>query len=496
MSALSSLARLQAAAAGVAQPLATVRHCHVSAAPLVLIPLRLAGEAAAPLAIMLGADRDDPSLLVVPQPRNRDLRFAFAAETAKLVLNHIETSRGAVETLAPSRTAAKSGEVEERIRYGDAPQVLVPNRGGVTFLRLLGRSTRFRGTEGPYAVDPAVPVLGRWLTWFADRYDHPGSSLLLAMTEALRLHWATGQSSLEDGNLAALLGWIDPPDGLDGPAAAARAEDPVTSPPAGPATDPTFDNEVLAPAIAAYDRSNGAPRAEERLRAAVASQLAPTWDLMWRAADLLRALPEGASVQRRWERDRDSFTYYHQTFGEAYPQARRDTPVRAARRLHDLERAQDAYEAQRAFDDPLVMAEHRLTGQAFGGVVTESDPTRLDESGKRPKLRPYLRVATEDPVRLDVGTTVCNAARPALKGRIVEFGTGGVLLELTGGMGRKLTPEPGVVPAVGERVCFTSLTEGSFGQAKFPDREDTPWTHGGPPEDYVPTDEDAEEEWS
>ncbi len=173
-------------------------------------------------------------------------------------------------------------------------------------------------------------------------------------------------------------------------------------------------------------------------------------------------------MPRRWERDRDAFTYYHQTFGEAYPRARRDPPVRAARRLHDLERAQDAYDAQRAFDDPLVMAEHRLSGQAFGGTVTECDPTRLDETGKRPKLRPLLRVGTHDPVRLDAGTTVCNAARPALKGRIVEIGDGSVLLELTGGMGRKLTPEPGAVPQEGDRVCFTSLTEGSFGAAKFP----------------------------
>ncbi|MFB4312327.1 hypothetical protein [Actinomadura sp. GTD37] len=490
MSALSSLARLQAVAAGVAQPLATVRHCHVPDAPLALVPLKLAGEAAAPLAVMIGSAPDDATLLVVPQPRNRDLRFAFAADLAKLVLNHIETSRGAVEELPPGK------EGDERIRYGDAPQLLVPNRGGIAFLRLMGRSTRFRGTEGPYAVDPAVPVLGRWLTWFADRYDHPGSSLLLAVTEALRLHWATGQSSLEDGNLAALMGWIDPPDGMDGPAAAALAEDPVAFPPAGPTTDPTFDNEVLAPAIAAFDRAGRGSRAEERLREALAGQLTPTWDLMWRAVGLLRALPEGASVPRRWERDRDAFTYYHQTFGEAYPQARRDPPVRAARRLHDLERAQDAYDAQRAFDDPLVMAEHRLDGQAFGGTVAECDPARLDETGKRPKLRPLLRVATRDPVRLDAGTTVCNAARPALKGRIVETGDGSVLLELTGGMGRKLTPEPGAVPQAGDRVCFTSLTEGSFGAAKFPDREDTPWTHGGPPGEYAPTDEDAEEEWS
>ncbi|MFC0041652.1 hypothetical protein [Actinomadura rayongensis] len=490
MSALAALARLEAVDARRAVPIATVRHCHLADAPLVLIPLRLAGEAAAPLAVMLGTDRADPTLLAVPQPRNRDLRFAFAAELAKVVLEHVEASRGAAEELPP----AKDGT--ERVRYTEAPQVIVPNTGGVAFLRLLGRSTRFRSTEGPHAVEPSVPALGRWATWFAERHDRPGSSLLLAATEALRLHWATGQSALEDGNLAALLGWIDPPDGLDGPAAAARAEDPVRCPPAGPATDPTFDNEVLAPAVAAYDATDGDPRAEERVRAALAGQLTPTWDLVWHAMDLLRALPEGASVPRRWERDRDAFTLFHQTFAEGVPQARRDTAVAAARRLHALERAQDAYDAQRAFDDPLVMAEHRLNGQAFGGVVTEADPTRLDESGKRPKLRPRVRVATEDPVRLDAGTAVCSAERPALKGRIVEYGTGGVLVELTGGLGRKLVPEPGTVPAPGDRVCFTSLTDASFGPARFPEREDTPWTHGGPPAEYVPSDADAAEEWS
>lgn len=107
MSALSSLARLQAVAAGIAQPVATVRHCHVSDAPLVLVPLKLSGEAAAPLAVLAGSAPDDPTLLVVPQPRNRDLRFAFAASLAKLVLNHIETSRGAVESCRPARTARR-----------------------------------------------------------------------------------------------------------------------------------------------------------------------------------------------------------------------------------------------------------------------------------------------------------------------------------------------------------------------------------------------------
>src|SRR5690606_1538312 len=130
-----------------------------------------------------------------------------------------------------------------------------PNRQAVAFTALLGRSTRFRRPDGPYPVHPSVPVLGRWLTFFADRAGYPGSCLLLAATEALALHWASGQSDLEDANLAALLGWIDPPPGVSGAQAAQEAEDPLIWPPAGPATDPGFDNEVLAPAIDAYGGS-------------------------------------------------------------------------------------------------------------------------------------------------------------------------------------------------------------------------------------------------
>ena len=48
MSLLTSLARLRAIDEGIAQPIATVRHCHLSARPMVFIPLKLAGEAAAP----------------------------------------------------------------------------------------------------------------------------------------------------------------------------------------------------------------------------------------------------------------------------------------------------------------------------------------------------------------------------------------------------------------------------------------------------------------
>jgi hypothetical protein len=485
---LTSLARASAVAAGVAQPIATVRHVHLSSRPLVFVPLTLAGEANAPLAALVGSSADSPRLLVVPQPRNRDQRFSFAASLADILVSYVDSFRGETETVAVDRGR------DVRERYLDAPQILVPNGGGIGFVRLFGRSTRLRRTTGEYAVEPSVPMLGRWLTFFVERAEYPGSSLLVSMTGALSLHWATGQSSVEDANLAALVGWIDPPDGLTGPDAALLAEDPLVWPPAGPATDPTFDNEVLAPAIAAGSLST--------LERVLRGQLRPTWELMWRGVSLLRSLPAGERVERRWADDRDAFTGYASYVAEGgYPQPKLDGAVAAAQRLARLERAQAQYDAQRAYDDPLVLAEYRLTGEAFAGTVVASSPDRIDASGSRRKLRPHVTVVSDDPVRLEPGVSVVSPGRAAQTGLVVSVsalssGSFEVVLELSGGMGRSLTAPPGSVPEAGERLTYTTLTESYQAPAAFPSRDETPWTHGGPPVEYVPDDEDATEEWS
>lgn len=489
MSVLAALARLRAAREGVAQPIATVRHCHLVPRPLVLVPLKLAGEAAAPLGAMVGTDPDHPRLLVVPQPRDRDLRFSFAAELAEVVLPYVEGFAKATEAVE-----RRGGEPYERCL--DAPQILVPNRPAVAFLGLLGRSTRFRRADGPYPVHPSVPLLGRWLTYFADRSHHPGSSLLLAVTEALSAHWATGQSALEDANLAALVGWIDPPEGGSGLRAAEEAEDPLLWPPAGPATDPGFDNEVLAPAVRAYEEAPTG-HAVERVAQALRTQLEPTWRLMWRAAGLLRALPEGGRVRERWEADRGSFTRFVERLAEdGPPQARRDGAVGAAARLAGLERAQATYDVQRAYDDPLVMAEYRLTGEAFAGTVTAADPGHAEGEGRSRKLRPLVTVRTADPVRPAPGTVLGSPDRRGHAAEVVKVAGDEITLKITKGMGRGRTPAPGSVPEPGERVTYTSLTADFPSSPALPDPELTPWTHGGPPEEYVPGDEEAREEWA
>jgi hypothetical protein len=494
MSLLTALARVLAAEAGRAQPIRAVRHVHLSGRPLVLIPLQLAGEACAPLAALVGDDPGNPVLLTVHEPRDRTQRFDFAAALAEIILNYIDGH--AVGDPAPGAL------------YPNAPQLLVPNPQAITFTRLLGRSTRFRRTDGEFAVKESVPLLGRWLSFYAERSEVPASDLLVAMTAALTDHWATGQSAAEDANLAALLGWIDPPPGMTGAAAARAAEDPVRVPPAGPATDPSFDNEVLQGRTSAIRAAkaigDGAAlhRAQAAMEAALRTQLEPTWELMWRAVDLLRTLPEGDHVASRWQFDRSAFTNHVAWLrGGGAPQARRDSAVAAAARLARLERDQQRLDVQQAYDDPLVMAEYRLAGEAFSGLVTEAWPDRLDTSGKRAKLRPRIIVETADQVLVPPGVVLTSPARPGQGAEAIEVMPAGrltrVTLELSGGMGRSLVPLPGSVPAVGETLTYTTLRDDFQPVPRFPDKEQTPWTHGGPPPEYVPaTDEDPAEDLS
>jgi hypothetical protein len=526
MSLITTLARLEAVDTGRAQPLATVRHRHLTERPLVFVPLTTAGEAGAPLGALVGTDREAPRLLVVPQPRDRDLRFAFLAELAGVVLPYIDSYGENVEAAERTETDPETGKrikVEVEL-CADAPQLIVPSRAGIDFVRLLGRSMRFRRTaeqdpEAPHPAPPHVPLLGRWLTHYGERARVPGSALLLALTDVLSRHWATGQSSLEDQHLGALLAWIDPPDGESAAEAALRAElqrdagGQLLCPPAGPATDPAFDNKLLAPAIERYDRARTAlaaaedglqaddrlgelTAAEREIRDLVDSRTRPTWDAVWRGLDLLRALPEGAHAADRWTRDRWSFTGHRDRVlaGEP-PQPRRDDAVTAANKLATREREQARLEAQEALDDPLVMAGRRLAGEAFAGEVT--DVVMAYSEGKRPGPRPLVTVRTDDRPHLAERTKVYRSlgGKPQAadfveyveysEGSYEEDGAdaGGVslVLRIVDKMGRGKEPETGSVPEKGDLVCFTLFEHEQRGGAKLPDPEDTPWTHGGPP---------------
>lgn len=512
MSLISTLARLEAVHSGRAQALTTVRHRHLAPRPLVLVPLVTAGEAGAPLGALVGCDRAEPRLLFVPQPRDRELRFGFLSALASVVLPYVDGFAGDVEAVERKETDPGTGKrvtVETEL-CKDAPQLIVPSRPGVEFLRLLGRSMRFRRTaeqdpEAPYPAPPHVPLLGRWLTHFGERSRVPGSALLLPMTELLSRHWATGQSNLEDQHLGALLAWLDPPEGRSGAEAALAAEldrDPegqLRLPPAGPATDPAFDNRLLAPAIERWDRARAAlagaeeggeadrllgalSAAEREIGELVLSRTRPTWDAVWRGLDLLRELPEGGYAQERWTRDRWSYTAHRDRIAAGEPpQPRRDDAVTAARKLAAREREQARLDAQEALDDPLVMAARRLSGEAFVGEVTGVEMTYTDS--RRPSPRPLLTLRTGDRPQVAERMRVFRVldGKPQTAQYVRTDEEGALVLKVLDRMGRGREPAEGSVPEAGAALCFTLFAHDQRPGAALPEAEDTPWTHGGPP---------------
>lgn len=479
MSLLTTVQQLWAAETQQAQPLSRLRYLHIADQPLLLLPLNRPGETARPLAVMVGSDPHHPQLLLAP-PGDDDLFLVALAE-------HLHTYIRGFQHATRIRPA--KGEHPECREYLDAPQLVVTGTPAVYYLKMLGRALRYRPI--PDGANPATSAahLGRWLTFFAERAEYAGSSLLLNLTSLLSAHWATGQSTLEDAHLAPLMAWIFPPEGRTGLQAALAAEDPLHHPPDGPTIDPSFETARLTSLFADLKSARGARRHHhvQRLRDAVESYLAPTWDLAWEAVSTLRGMPPIPSTATRWDSDIRQFTRQsdHLDAGGP-PQPKRDDAVSAAIRLAELEHAAALLDSHRALEDEFVMAERRTTGDAFSGVVIHTEPDRIippQGPRQRAKRRPRLTVRTTDPVRLELNRLLAGPHDPAVHMAVCDIvyasDATDVVLEIRTRTGTVNDPNRRSVPALGTTLLLTTAPE-HFRRPQFPSRDQIPWTHGGP----------------
>ena len=214
MNALQTHQALLAATDRRAVAKTTRRHVHLSPRPLVLAGYHLAGDPGAPLALMWGTSRDqEPRCMVVPSPATVDsgLRPSTSSPRSSSPISPSSRTATSLATVWMHHSSSFPCR-HRRLAWRDRRPLYTQPR-----------------TDGDAPAPPAVPLAGKHLSFFADLM--PGSSLVLAATEiVLTTHWQTGQLPSEDLNLAALLGWIDPPAGMDSPQAAREGE---ASPPAG-----------------------------------------------------------------------------------------------------------------------------------------------------------------------------------------------------------------------------------------------------------------------
>lgn len=352
MSLLTTLARLEAVRGGRAEPLATVRHRHLSERPMVLVPLTSAGEDGAPLAVLLGTDRDAPVLHIVPQPLNRTLRSEFLADLAADLLPYLESFGDEVELIEGSEKDPETGAKAPVVRElcADAPQLVVPNTGGVRHgaARPLDPVPPHRRGRGPGPVpgpgpgaaarplaDPPGRALGRARVQPAAADDRAARAALGHRPEP-----PGGPAPGRPAGLAHPAGGADRRGGGRAGRDRAQRRGRLVRPPAGPTTDPVFDTKVLAPAIARYDAAATALREAEgpgggdvtaareavrvsvdRLRAVLRAELLPAWHDVWHGLDLLRALPPADHLAERWTGDRWSYTGHRDRLAAGEPRS-------------------------------------------------------------------------------------------------------------------------------------------------------------------------------
>jgi len=455
MDALALFQRIAAASAEEARPRASMLHYYLPDELLVVVGYHAAGAPGDVLGLIYGTQRSLPRTVVMPNPRNIDLRFRRLSTFADHMIDH----------LAPLMVIGTDNLCR------DAPSFLCPNQATAEWLcATLGRSLRYRRTDGEFPVPASVPVLGAHLSFLESRRRVPGSSMVLAATDVLRSHWWVGQTDAESENLATLLAWVDPPLGSTPRAAAEAAE--LACPAAGPVPDPEWER-VLADEIDAVRAGRSTEAAVEQM---IIERLSPAWENTWAALDVATGLPEAPSVAERWKGDRRSWTKHVERVirNEAWF-TRVPTPRQAAFMLGNAETAQADFERQVALDDPLIMAGLIAAGEALEGEVVALDLTRREQGSRNRVYRPHITVRPLEPFTKPIGTLLWWTLRVALAVDVASVEPNGdVVLRAYSGIGKGV-PSVSNFPSLGSRTVFSPHGPQSWFPNTLPDH--VPWTH-------------------
>jgi hypothetical protein len=332
---------------------------------------------------------------------------------------------------------------------------------------------RYLGLGDTHDVPEATQWAGAHLSWLAEHALFPGQSIFLAATELLERHFVTGQSELENENLASLLAWIDndPRQGLTQILAADETA-------LGPVPDPVWEAslEPLVKAWTEHQRAGdqaGMAKAAARVEALVAPKLREAYEATWKALDRARQIPVAGSVASRWETDKRQWGAHALRAEQRIPRfARRHDVLRAAYMMEEWSGALEQLAFHEAIDDPLVLAELDAAGRCVSGKVCEVnlENHEVKPGNKNKTLVPILHIELAGPSTLLVEDSVLWAGKPTVRAEIRSIDEGKAVLAVLSGH-----KHGALLPARGSTAVFAAMS--TFGGQSPTGPDEVPWTH-------------------
>jgi hypothetical protein len=390
------------------------------------------GGESRPWGIAYGHADGEPTILWVPEGRNRDLVADICAQFAPVLLAHFRTPKYATP------------EPEEWQDLAPLRQLWLPNPSHLDMLHHLAYAYTF--TRWGAGARGRLNAFGRLCGWLHREAQRPGEQHVMVATEALRESYTFPAQDVRQGHLGFLLAWLS----SDGDRearhqAALEAERMAISTSLDPFVERDETEDLVEEWHTAEEAKDGArmKEVERKLGEVLTRELRHRWELTVEAIQVLRsdgrstnagvqALVAEALKEQWYQHTRQELNIGDDEDGPAFvPSPETDRyPAAASSRYQVYLASADLRYSALLHGDIEMQAEAIASGNAFRGTIVE-----VRDEGEGRKTRPVWVI--EDPIggqlRLREGSWVCVAGMPKRTGiieSIVELPAGGRRFEV------------------------------------------------------------------
>ena len=274
---LETVRRLNAWAAGAPLPRGNVINLHVANEEDLLIVafLRMGGESR-PWGVAFGTIADGPTVLTVPEGRNRTLVGDMMAAFAPAILSHF-------------RHPSYSEDGPQAYTTDSLRQIWLPSTSHIEMLHFIAAAYARSTWDRP---DIAVlNALGNLANCLFIESQRPGQQTIVAATDALRDSYVFPATPVRQAHLGYLLGWLNGGSDRDTRLAAALAAEKLSM---STVLDPHIERTNLQPSVSAWgdarsgNDASGMKQSSDAIHSSLSEELLVRWNLAREAAETVR----------------------------------------------------------------------------------------------------------------------------------------------------------------------------------------------------------------